>query len=321
MKQTVFPLFVFLVKSPTYLHELLSPQNLPNIALVLVGIGGIIVAICTLKAINHQAVEMRWQRLEIRKQRHEMRRQRTVMNDQLGTMQGQLGQMKGAGQQTERVIENASKQVEIMGTSGTHTEQLAAQAARQTELIQAQLELEHRPWIAVDVIANSPIVFDDRGCSLTCKFTLTNVGHSVAKNVSLWTDFAILGVDNPTEVRDRLSDIMKQPQNEKSDYGWLLFPNQKAVEHRGVIAIPERIQKALDIHIFQGHPTWIGFHLVGCVDYPSPLNPKKRHQTSFVYNISYIERNTGNLKGGFDRTIRVHDNITFLPTLHGASGD
>lgn len=38
-------------KSPHYLMRLFSPENVPNIALVIVGIAGIIVAICTLKDI------------------------------------------------------------------------------------------------------------------------------------------------------------------------------------------------------------------------------------------------------------------------------
>jgi hypothetical protein len=41
-------------KSPHYLMRLFSPENLPNIALVIVGIAGIIVAICTLKDIQKQ---------------------------------------------------------------------------------------------------------------------------------------------------------------------------------------------------------------------------------------------------------------------------
>src|ERR1700693_5331427 len=48
-------------KSPSYLHELLLPPNIPNLALVLVGIGGIVIAIRTLKAVGKQIAEMRRQ--------------------------------------------------------------------------------------------------------------------------------------------------------------------------------------------------------------------------------------------------------------------
>lgn len=46
-------------KAPGYFHELFLPQNLPTIALVGVGIGGIWVAICTLKDIQKQTRYLR----------------------------------------------------------------------------------------------------------------------------------------------------------------------------------------------------------------------------------------------------------------------
>ena len=41
-------------KSPSYLSKLFGPENIPNIALVVVGIGGIIAALCTLRLISWQ---------------------------------------------------------------------------------------------------------------------------------------------------------------------------------------------------------------------------------------------------------------------------
>lgn len=46
---------------PSYLSRLFSPENLPAIALVFVGIGAVIAAICTLKAIERQAKLMETQ--------------------------------------------------------------------------------------------------------------------------------------------------------------------------------------------------------------------------------------------------------------------
>jgi hypothetical protein len=45
-------------QSPSYFHELLLPQNIPTDALVIVGIAGIVIAICTLKKIGKQVDEM-----------------------------------------------------------------------------------------------------------------------------------------------------------------------------------------------------------------------------------------------------------------------
>jgi hypothetical protein len=65
----------------------------------------------------------------------------------------------------------------------------------------------------------------------------------------------------------------------------------------------------------------IGLHLVGCVDYPSPLDAKKRYQTRFVYNVSYVDTANGSLRGAFDPSVKMHHNTALLPTMHGASAD
>jgi hypothetical protein len=283
-------------------------------ALVVVGILQTVVMFLTWWIYRRQAHEMR-------RQRHEMRRQRHVMFRQWKAMQAQLGQMESAGKQTAQIIEQASKQVSLMEKAGAHTEGLAQQAVRQADLTQKELELEHRPWIAVDVAPSSPISFDERGCVLMLNVTMTNVGRSVAKHVSLWLDFAILGIDDPIKVRDKLCDIMKQPQNENSDYGWLLFPNQRVVEPRPVVIRPENVKKATDLKMFQGLNA-IGMHLVGCVDYPSALDPRKRHQTRFVYGVGYADLTKGGIvMGAFDPAVRVYQNIVLSPTMHGASAD
>jgi uncharacterized membrane protein YidH (DUF202 family) len=48
-------------KPPSYFSRLFVPENLPNIALVLVGVGGIIVAVKSLNRIDTQISEMRRQ--------------------------------------------------------------------------------------------------------------------------------------------------------------------------------------------------------------------------------------------------------------------
>jgi hypothetical protein len=113
---------------------------------------------------------------------------------------------------------------------------------------------------------------------------------------------------------------MKQPQNENSDYGWLLFPSQKAVEHRPVIASLENVHKAMDMKVFQGLNA-VGLHLVGCVDYPSPIDPPKRHQTRFVYSVAYVDTAKGRVMGAFEPSVKMYPNITLLPTMHGTSAD
>ena len=56
-------------KPPSYLSHLLAPENIPNIALVIAAIGGIIVAVYTLRGINKQAGLMDAQLNEMRQSR------------------------------------------------------------------------------------------------------------------------------------------------------------------------------------------------------------------------------------------------------------
>ena len=205
-----------------------------------------------------------------------------------------------------------NRQATIMENQVREMEQQRGVMQGQLDTMKGQLELEHRPWVAVNVEPSSPIVFDERGCVFMCKVTMTNVGHSVAKHVSLWTDFALLGIENPIEVRDKLCDIMRQPQNESSDYGWLLFPGQSAIEQRPIIAAPERIKKALENKTFQGMDA-VGLHLVGCVDYPSLMDHQKRHQTRFVYNVSFVDATRGAVMGAFDPSQKAYQPIILMP--------
>jgi hypothetical protein len=67
----------------SYLKRLLAAENLPSLILSLIGIVGVIVAICTLGSINQQAREMRHQRILMRGQLGAMRRQTRHMEQQL----------------------------------------------------------------------------------------------------------------------------------------------------------------------------------------------------------------------------------------------
>jgi hypothetical protein len=232
----------------------------------------------------------------------------------------QAWETKQAVQGAADSVEAINRQAAIMEKQVHEMEQQSVVMQGQLDTMRGQLELEHRPWVAVNIEPISPIVFDERGCVFVCKVTMTNVGHSVAKHVSLWTDFALLGIENPIEIRDRLCNIMRQPQNESSDYGWLLFPGQSAIEQRPVIASPEKIKKALDNKTFQGLNA-VGLHLVGCVDYPSLMDHQKRHQTSFVYTVSFVDATRGIPMGAFDPSKKTFQPIVLMPTMHGASAD
>lgn len=200
------------------------------------------------------------------------------------------------------------------------THDLAQQAVRQADLTQAQLQLSHRPWVSADVAVASNLIFDERGAVLMLNITMRNFGHSVAKYASLWTEFVVAGVHDLNQSHERLCNIMKQPVNEKSDYGWLLFPDQLVIEPRPLIANLKDIEQALKSGHFKDVGA-VGLHLIGCVDYQSSFDPKKRHQTRFVYLVGRIDQQRNTVMGTFDPHNKFYVKIVLTPTMHGASAD
>lgn len=112
--------------SQGYFQRLFSPENLPNIGLFIAGVGGIIVAIYTLKSIKKQAE----------------------------LMDGQLVEMRGAGQQTSRMIEHAEAQAQA-AKNAAEAAQKSADAARDSAIamrasVDAMIKSE-RAWVMVDI--------------------------------------------------------------------------------------------------------------------------------------------------------------------------
>src|SRR5260370_30463537 len=143
------------------------------------------------------------------------------------------------------------RQARHMRESVTLAQAQVKQASRQADLIQKQLEFSERPWIAVDIAPASQLIVNERGATLMLNVTMKNVGHSVARYFSLWTEFVVAGVHDLNQVQEKLSNIMKDPVNAKRDYGWLLFPGQSVTESRPVIAALKDIEQALETGRFK----------------------------------------------------------------------
>jgi hypothetical protein len=211
-----------------------------------------------------------------------------------------------------RTLDTINRQASIM-------EQQTNVLTASTELARSQLELEHRPWVSADVSVASNLIFNEIGAMLTLNVTMKNAGRSVAKNVSLWTSFVIDGVDGLIQSHEKLCSVMKRPENEKSGYGWLLFPEQGVTESRPIIALQDGIKRGLETGPFKDIGA-VSFHIIGCVDYQSTLDPKKHHQTRFVYLLGRVNSKTGMIMGTFDPNAPPEP-IIITPTMHGMSAD
>jgi hypothetical protein len=113
-------------KPSSYLHELFLPQNVPNLALVLVGIGGIVIAVLSLNAVNRQIGEMR--------------RQVDLLFGQLRAMHEQVAEMSAqTGLLSDYVDE--TKNIAIAANSSADAAKKSADA----------LVFSERAWVMADL--------------------------------------------------------------------------------------------------------------------------------------------------------------------------
>jgi hypothetical protein len=142
-----------------YFKQLASPETLPQVILCLVGISGVIIAVCTLREIARQAGEMRHQRI--------------VMRGQLGTMRRQLREMQTAGKQTDEMITQVTKQV-------GHLEKAAAAAKESADA--AKLSADIATGVSIPTLRVEAFDFwDDGVATLEALFTPPKV-KLVVKN-------------------------------------------------------------------------------------------------------------------------------------------
>jgi hypothetical protein len=253
---------------------------------------------------------------EMRRSRHEMRRQRHVMYGQYKAMRSQIAQMEEAGKQTAELIKHASTQSGLMALAGTHTEQLANQAVAQTKLTQSQLELSQRPWVSVVRIPQQ-LQFAPDAVFLGCVYKLENRGASVAWNVSIWAELV------PTEkdwrpILQKLQNVMKDPVNASSDYGYVLFPSEIEQKYQPAMLTRVDLDASIRNDTFKGTGK-VGFYLVGCIDYRSHAS-LHHYQTSFVDLVGYPDNARGGVvMGAFDPTQKIYMPVILTPHGHGAS--
>lgn len=190
--------------------------------------------------------------------------------------------------------------------SGKHTEELAKQAVRQTELTQFQLELTHRPWIAIENVSPaSNLEFDERGGVLFLNLQIRNVGNSIAKHIQTFVDYAVGGVTNMSDVSARVVDQLKKPIDPNLDHGKLLFPNQVDVAQYPIIILPKYIEEALQSGHFRDQKG-LSFELFICFDYQSTTHPGHHYQTRSTFGVAKINPSGGPLMAIFLPSVKVY---------------
>ncbi len=175
-----------------------------------------------------------------------------------------------------------------------HRSTLAAQ--KSADSAAAQLQVTDRPWVKATPKKVSPITFDAEGrMTLAVNFDLTNVGHSVATGVTIYSGaFAqesgsIRYFEDPPK---RQKELCGKPQ--EGGVVLTLFPEEtKELGIRIYISHEEMAKNIVPPPPGAPNPPIpagdrISPILFGCVDYRYG-GLAKHHQTGFIYSVGRLE--------------------------------
>jgi hypothetical protein len=195
-------------------------------------------------------------------------------------------------------LEAQTKRADRANTLADRSAKAAQQSANAAT---AQLETTDRPWIKAVPQAWSPITFRENGAlSFNVTFALTNVGRSVATDVTIYPGAFVptWGAAHFTQPLERQTELCRKVQ----PYGVriALFPNETKQLNVGVTISREEIEANVvppppgmtNPPIPPGRRVDPIFF--GCVDYRFASLPR-HHQTGFIYDIVRIDPQTPNV--------------------------
>jgi hypothetical protein len=194
----------------------------------------------------------------------------------------------------------------------------------QLTVLRRQFEATDRPWIKVEVSANTeyvpgafiggPLAFDADGTAhLTWKYTVKNIGRSVASAVHIrekllatspfYPDFKF-----PNRAQQALCEKPYSPA--ENSLPLVVFPDDSKQEYTSATTSTADVKDIPGPGLKRGKP--VTFFLVGCVEYRFAASPVS-HQTGFIYQVWGSKAHQGIQTG---MTIPV-DQLTFEPYYGG----
>lgn len=231
-------------KPKGYFARLISPENVPNIGLLVVGVIGIIIAICSLRAIQRQILQMVGQR--------------KLMSDQLAQMATQAAEM---GKQTALIADSVA-----IAKESADAAKASAEAARDNA--SAILNSE-RAWLEIDfaapqIASSDEEEIDDYGAY---SVQIKNRGRTIARIESFQIDkAAIRGEFNPNTF-----------EKNSSDFDVLLGSDDK-ITIIPVLSIPSMFASWISIR----NDADMAYIRIG-VRYRDAIDPKILHESSAIY--------------------------------------
>jgi hypothetical protein len=155
------------------------------------------------------------------------------------------------------------------------------------ELSRKTLEVTSRPWIAVEVAPSNDLVFvDGKQAVLGLKFSLKNVGKSIAKRVQIDAKMVPTSPGLPValDAAAKQRELCDHPlQHPVEQFDW--FPvDQTAERVLDISALPSLIEQAASYPAGDKSRSFVGFYVVGCVSYRFSFGTDM-HQTRFAYHL------------------------------------
>lgn len=216
---------------------------------------------------------------------------------------------------------DATRKMAFDASQATAATVVAANAARQGNAITQQaLKAEQRPWIAVNIVADSPLRWEDGSGLVGFNFVVRNFGKTPARNVQVFAKMYVTGGSNkiPRVEQIQFSDLnRKEPEH-------LLSANVFPGESRG---FPHTLQiKKEEIDAFQNWQrdfskgrfepmTVVPVALIGSAHYRSIFGSEV-FETGFIYDLYRSVRGVPEPRvvdmsdGTIDpRDLRLMDNI------------
>jgi hypothetical protein len=247
-----------------------------------------------------------------------------VFYDQFGEMQKQTGILNAQAQQAAADSIEAGKKVDEQLRIAAKQVRAAQESAN---AIQTQTVQQNRPWITAEVERKYALSFDKQGAKLRVKYSLTNIGHSVAKNIRLNYALIVQQVDWK-RLGENLTCKNLAEGKEISEQGYLIFPGQAPLTGMPQLnASADKVNAGAQIGIYGGGVKplpQVRLYIDFCVDYVGVLE-NKHYQTRRVYELLRPGEMKGEVpgepgkiwavtEGGFDPTTPVFNRFDFGAT-------
>jgi hypothetical protein len=199
---------------------------------------------------------------------------------------------------------------------GCSNKKSADAAKTSADVAHDSLVLSNRPWVSAEVYLTSPLQFSDAGASITLDVRLQNVGHSVAKSVGAWPALTFDRINALTKQQE-LCDKANAPINAKSDFGYLLFPDQPAIRvPTAASASKEDIANA----VAKSPGGSITPYLLVCVDYQSTVEGQHR-QTKLIRMLVKPRPEINAIIGAFNPQEGPVSDVKAIPAGRGDSAN